>query len=419
MVRTWLFAIAFSSISLPASADDVTPDIPASVYAKRRERLMQKLGDCVGAIKSHEQAGEYGDATDKWFFYLTGVRESGAVLVLAPREPIYRQQLEFRPRDAEGEIWEGYREPMSLRLRKKYGVDHVGRTHGGVGRRTRNAFRRSRCYAELRPTDIDQPAFASHVLGDILSAFEVSTKQKWKELEAMRAVHDAEEIARMDKAIAITFEGHRAAVRHMRGGVTERKVAAQLENAFHDAGATGVAFPSIVASAENGAVLHWRAGDRAMGENDMVVVDIGAEFGGYAADITRTWPVSGTFSPEQKKIYEIVLRVQQQVMDAVKPGISLDQLNEMALGLLADAGHELPHGVGHFVGLDVHDVGDTSSPLEAGMVITVEPGIYLAGQFGVRIEDMVLVTERGHRHMSSGLPRSVAEIEAWMAKARQ
>jgi Xaa-Pro aminopeptidase len=223
----------------------------------------------------------------------------------------------------------------------------------------------------------------------------------------------------MDKAIAITFEGHRAAVRRMAAGVTERQVAGDIESAFYDAGGTGVAFPSIVATGENGAVLHWRAADTPLGADDLVVIDIGASYGEYAADITRTWPVSGKFTDEQAQVYETVLAIQQKVIDAVKPGVSLDKLHRIAEQATLDAGYELPHGIGHFVGLEVHDVGDSSAPLEAGMVITVEPGIYIQGKFGIRIEDMIQVTERGHRHMSVDLPRTVDEIEQYMAQARK
>lgn len=427
MVRSSISIGIAVAVALPAAAKpprrsataDVPADVPASVYAERRARLMQQLGDCVGAIRSYAPDGEDGNAFDNWFFYLTGIRESGAVLILAPREPIYRQQLLLRPRDAEAEIWVGYREPLSPALERKYRVDYVGRNRGGVPRHMRNAFRRSRCYAELRPTYLDQPAFSRDALGKYLTAFEVVTRQRWKALEAMRAVHDAAEIARMDRAVAITIEGHRAAVRRIAAGVSERRVAAALEKAFYDAGATGLAFPSIVAAGEHGAVLHWGASDSAIGAGDLVVVDIGASYGGYAADVTRTWPVSGRFTAEQRRMYELVLAVQQKVIDAVRPGVSLDELHEVADRALADAGYPLPHGIGHFVGLDVHDVGDTSGPLEPGMVITVEPGIYLQGQFGVRIEDMVLVTPRGHRVMTEALPRSVADVEGWMAAQRR
>jgi Xaa-Pro aminopeptidase len=347
---------------------DVEPELPASVYAKRREKLMNKLGDCVAALKAAKPAD--GSAIDPYFYYLTGVKDEGAFLLLAPRESIYRETLLFKPRDAEAEIWVGYRETMSPRLQSKYEVDYVGRIRGATPRGLTRAFRHSRCYAELRPAFAGEPSIPSTALAKYLKAFDVSTRQKWQALESMRAVHDDEELLRMDKAIAITFEGHRAA-------------------------------------------------DTPLGADDLVVIDIGASYGEYAADITRTWPVSGKFTDEQAQVYETVLAIQQKVIDAVKPGVSLDKLHRIAEQATLDAGYELPHGIGHFVGLEVHDVGDSSAPLEAGMVITVEPGIYIQGKFGIRIEDMIQVTERGHRHMSVDLPRTVDEIEQYMAQARK
>ena len=168
----------------------------------------------------------------------------------------------------------------------------------------------------------------------------------------------------------------------------------------------------------NGAVLHWIKNDRKVVAGDMAVIDIGAEYGHYAADITRTYPISGSFTAEQKKIYEIVLKTQNEIIAMVKPGISLNELHRAARSKIEAASHELPHYFGHFVGLDVHDVGDNDAPLEAGMVITVEPGIYLKGKFGVRIEDMVLVTDRGGELMSKDLPRTPSELVDWMKKVR-
>jgi Xaa-Pro aminopeptidase len=150
----------------------------------------------------------------------------------------------------------------------------------------------------------------------------------------------------------------------------------------------------------------------------MVLVDIGASYGGYAADITRTWPSSGTFTAEQRKVYDTVLAVQNKIIAAIRPGISLDRQHKMAEAELTRAGYSLPHYIGHFVGLEVHDVGNAGAPLEAGMVITVEPGIYLKGKFGVRIEDMVLVTSKGGRVMTKALPRKASAVEAWMKKVR-
>lgn len=399
-----------------STAGDVGPevpaDIPASVYRARRERLARSLGSCTGVLTSQTR----GDKLDEHFFYLTGVKESGAVLVIAPREPIYRHVLTLRSRDPEAERWEGYREPMSYDLRKKYGFDYVGRNRGP--RALARYIGRSRCYAKLRSA-FDKPDIEPKVLGKILSSYSARTEQKWQDLIRLRSVHDAAEILRMDKAVAITIEGHRTAARELVAGARERAVASRIEDTFYAHGATGLAFDSIVAAGPNGAVLHWTKRDRVIQSGDLIVVDIGSSYGGYASDITRTYPASGVFTPEQKKIYETVLAVQNKIIAEVRPGISLDRLNYIAEQELVKAGFEAAHSVGHFVGLNVHDVGDRGAPLEPGMVITVEPGIYLKGTFGVRIEDQVLVTPRGSRLMTGALPRTVSAIEAFIREARK
>jgi Xaa-Pro aminopeptidase len=392
---------------------EVEAEIPARVYRARREQLIDRLGGCTAAIKSRAT----DEAPDPYFYYLTGVEEPDAVLVLSPRARVSRQSLLFPPRDPGEEQWTGFKEPISPRLRSKYGVDGVSTTRGWINRFVGAGLRRSPCYAHLRFPD-DKEDVPAKDLGVLVRGHEARTIMRWTELERMRAIKDAEELKRLEKAIAITIEGHAAAARTMAPGIIERQVSAAIRSAYFAAGATGLAFPSIVGSGPNGAVLHWVKNNRAVADGDLVLIDIGASFGHYAADITRTYPVSGSFTPEQRRLYESVLRVQNLVISRVRPGISLDELNKIAVDELLAAGHEMPHGVGHFVGLEVHDVGDRGGPLEPGMVITVEPGIYIRGKLGIRIEDMVRVTGRGGELMTGALPRKPAAVEAWMKQVR-
>ncbi len=381
---------------------------------------MRELGGCVAVIKSYATTDYLGQTkVDPYFFYLTGVKEEGAMLLLSPKASINKQVLYLRPRDPSAERWTGYREILSKSFRLKYRVDGARRIRGNIPTGLSSALRRSRCYATLRPAFANKPGVPSRTLSKYLSSYSARTIQRWEKLEYLRTIKDAEEIKRHEKAIAITAEGHRAAARWLSPGMTERKVASKIEDAFYAYGATSLAFPSIVGSGPNGAILHWLKRDRVIKNTDLVVVDIGASYGGYAADITRTYPVSGTFTAEQRRVYSAVLRAQKKVIAAVKPGISLARLHQIATAEIARAGYALPHFFGHFVGLQVHDVGDRSAPLEAGQIITVEPGIYLKGRFGVRIEDMVLVTPRGNRLLTGALPRTAAAVEAWMKKARR
>jgi Xaa-Pro aminopeptidase len=276
----------------------------------------------------------------------------------------------------------------------------------------------------------------------------------------MRAIKDAEELKRLEKAIAITIEGHAAAARTMAPGIIERQVSAAIRSAYFAAGATGLAFPSIVGSGPNGAVLHWVKNNRAVADGDLVLIDIGASFGHYAADITRTYPVGGDFGAEARAVYEIVEGARRAAVASVAPGATVASVHDAAvraltegligLGVLTgpleraleDEAHKpfYPHQTSHWLGLDVHDVGDyalagESRALGAGMVLTVEPGLYFgtAAQvaadeadkaaegstreavarfagIGVRIEDDVLVTPDGHEVLTAAVPTAPDEV---------
>jgi Xaa-Pro aminopeptidase len=194
----------------------------------------------------------------------------------------------------------------------------------------------------------------------------------------------------------------------------EYEVEAALEFEFRRNGAERPGFPSIVGSGPFSTILHYDKSERRMQAGDLVVVDVGAEYGGYSGDVTRTFPVSGRFSPRQREIYQIVLDAQKAAIAKIKPGVRINDVHEAAMNYIRSKGYEkyFIHGTSHHIGLEVHDVGDTFRPLEANMVITVEPGIYLPDeQIGIRIEDDVLVTADGSRVLSI-FPREINEIEA-------
>jgi len=252
-----------------------------------------------------------------------------------------------------------------------------------------------------------------------------------------REVKTDEELDFLQRAIDITAAAHREAMRSIQPGRFEYEIEAVIEYVYHSRGAEYAGFPSIVGSGENSIVLHYESNRRRMQDGDVVVMDLGAEYRGYSADITRTVPVSGTFDESQERIYRAVLEAQQAAIAAVRVGASLQDLNTAASDVLAARLQDLgllsspsglrrffPHGVSHYLGLDVHDAG-TYGPLRAGSVITIEPGIYIAPaedidarwwNIGVRIEDDVLVTEEGPVVLSGAAPSSVEEIEALMAE---
>ncbi|HJS47601.1 MAG TPA: M24 family metallopeptidase, partial [Gemmatimonadales bacterium] len=244
-------------------------------------------------------------------------------------------------------------------------------------------------------------------------------------LAALRLVKDGDELGRLRRAIALTAEGQAAAARAIRPGAWEYQVEAEVEAAFRRGGAERLGFPSIIGSGPNATVLHYDKARRRMAAGELVVVDVGAEFGYYSADVTRTWPVSGRFTPRQRRLYDLVLGAQEAAIAAVRPGETVAGLNRVARDWLrAHSGdacgadsceRHFVHGLSHWLGMDVHDVGDYATPLAAGMVLTIEPGLYLPEEeIGIRIEDDVLVTASGAEVLSAAIPRTAGAVEQAM-----
>jgi len=246
-------------------------------------------------------------------------------------------------------------------------------------------------------------------------------------VDSMRVVKDADEIMRLRRAVDISVAGHIAAMRAARPGMYEYQIEAALEDGFRSNGADRLGYPSIVGSGPNSTTLHYDVNRRKTETGDLVVMDAAAEWGQYTADVTRTFPVNGKFTARQKAIYDLVLGAQQAAFDAVRPGITMRELDGIARRYMHDHSGALcgektcddreyfNHGLGYPIGMDVHDVG-ISRPLEPGMVITLEPGIYLeAEKLGVRIEDDVLVTATGAEWLSAGAPRTTDAIERLMS----
>jgi Xaa-Pro aminopeptidase len=412
--------------ALGASFAHPTPsppaDLPAAVYRERRDRVMKALGGCIGVVAAQ---GEVSGITEDFrqdadFFWLTGINEPGAYLVFAPKAPFNKVTLYLKPRDPEAERWTGARDAVSPDLIERYGVDRVrrGSPEGGLEAAGVNHD----CVAVIAPPTMGkEDRVDAELAGRLAQRFGLRMVYKRSLLAEMREAHGAEEIARMERAIALTLAGHEAAAKVTVAGVSERDVQTQMEYAFFSAGATGLSYPTIVGAGPDGAVLHWDKNSRILKDGDLVVIDAAAEYGRYAADVTRTYPVSGHFSAEQAKVYRAVYQAQEDILAAIRPGVSMAELQHVAEESLRRAGHlkDFIHGFGHFVGLDVHDAGLYEKPLPVGAVFTVEPGIYLPDQgFGVRIEDEVIVTASGYRMLTSAFPRKLEDVEAWVAKAR-
>jgi Xaa-Pro aminopeptidase len=389
------------------------------VYRRRRLALMNKLGGTPALVMNRMSYD--GSRNDADFYYLTGLDVPGAALLLVPQAPIFKEFLFMPQHDPEEERWEGERAELpSKALEVATGIAKIYRVSAipyGLGRAC-DRYGALAYVGDLGLTPAPEVEHYQKVTGARLSC---SIKDLHGTLARMRVVKEPEELALLRKAIEHTAAGHTAARAATRAGAREYDVKDSLEEAFRKSGSRHLAFDSIVGSGPNSAILHYPHDDRQLKDGELVVIDIGAEAELYAADITRTLPVGGTFSPRQREVYEVVLRAQQAGIDRARAGASIDQIDQVTRKVIEDAGfydHYL-HTCCHYVGLEVHDVGDTAAPLPVGAVITVEPGIYLQGEaLGVRIEDMVLITGGDAEVLTSGVPKKIEDVERLMKEQK-
>jgi len=392
---------------------------PPEVYQARRAKLMKALGGGIAVLYARGEEDADGYRPDADFYYLTGLSEPGAVLVLSPEERQYKERLYLKPRNPDDERWTGIRPDISDSLRRATGIEQIRRTNTLGSSMMALLQTTSTLQAIHDPGGIDDPPTPESELYDKLSARVpgVSVKTRTDLLPAMRCVKEPRELEAMERAIAATVSAQHVAARSIRAGVEENWVAGLIDLEFKRAGAVRPAFGSIVGSGRNSTILHYPEHSETIRAGSLVVVDIGSDYGHYAADITRTYPADGHFTAEQRRVYDIVLRAQRACLEMVKPGVYFEDLNRKAEDVFREAGYRdyFLHAVGHYVGLDVHDAGLHNRPLQAGMVITIEPGIYIPEKsLGVRIEDEVLVTSKGYRLLTSALPRDAEAIERMM-----
>lgn len=403
-------------------------------------------------VRSNDTAHRYRHSSD--LYYLTGFDEPDSIAVIRPGYAEGAYTLFVRPRDAEKESWDGPRAGVEG-AKESYGADaafpiaEFDAKIGDLLTGTHTLYHRLgydrdlddkiiRKLAELRGLTRRAVVAPVHLTDLAHIAHE------------MRRTKSEEEIALIARAAEITAEGHVAAMRAAKPGMREYEIEAIIEYTFRKHGAASPAYGSIVGTGNNATVLHYVRNDATLQDGDLLLVDAGAEYQGYAADITRAFPVSGKFTDAHRDIYELVLRAEEECVARVRAGVSMDELYDhsaqvltegmVRLGLLAGDPAKLieeeahkkfyAHKLGHSIGMDVHDVGlyyerGQARPLAAGMVITIEPGLYITKDaegvpdkyrgIGVRIEDDVVVTETGGRVLTGGVPKSIEEIEALMA----
>ncbi|MFC2161760.1 aminopeptidase P N-terminal domain-containing protein [Acidobacteriota bacterium] len=430
-------------------------------FALRRQKIMDFMEDGIAVFRTSEQSSEN-------FFYLTGFMESDAAMLLIPGAD-KKFILFVRPANPARSIWTG--EVAGLEGAKDYfGADEAYPL---------DQFERILSQSLRGKKRI----FCSYINMELTTSLIQMVRRPWNNspkkivdlteiIYEMRVIKSASEIEFIKKAVDITCQAYIEAMKVAQPGMNEAEIEAVIEYVFRKEGAAGPGFPSIVGSGPNSTVLHYEINNRQTVDGDLVVMDIGAEMGRYTADVTRTIPVNGQFSKEQKDIYNIVLEAEEKALSIIAPGVEINDVHNLAVSIIADGllklglitDKESPwqmrawlmYTINHWIGLNVHDVGDyrrrrdSSRVLEPGMVFTVEPGLYIRmetidnlqeivgpsvsenqviefvkavrpvvqryNNIGVRIEDDVLVTENGYENLSKKAPKKIAEIEMIMKK---
>ena len=440
------FALIAVAIMLPnvAAGNDKLANIPRSEYRTRRQKLLDQIKDGVVAMigAREEDLGEVGRFRQhNDFMYLTGVQTPDAYLIFVPQGVIPgkpQQETGFiPPRNIIHEKWTGVQLAPGPDAERLFGLEEVApsttfkdRLSELVTKPSAERKRLPRIYTVI-PTgpgaETSRESRFVEMLRQTYPKNEIVDVSKI--IGEMRKVKSPSEIELLQKAVDISIEGHRELFRTIRPGAYEYEAQAALEAVWTRLGSERPGYPSIIGSGIYGTILHYNENRKRIEAGDLVVVDAAAEYSYYTADITRTFPASGKFTPRQREIYQLVLDAQRAAEKAFVPGkSSLSDLQRAARDVMTASrlrdqhGNTLEryfiHGLGHWIGMDVHDAGNYGV-LPVGSVFTIEPGIYLPEEgFGVRIEDNYLVTEKGLVKMSARLPSEPEEIERMMARAR-
>jgi Xaa-Pro aminopeptidase len=429
------------------------------IRSQLQEFMRRMEPNSVAIIPSAREATRSNDThyrfrQDSDFFYLTGFEEPDAIAVINPSQsPKYT--LFVRPRDPEREIWDGRRAGVEG-ARQDFGADEsfpiaeFDEKLNDILDGAERLYYRLGVNSDLDDTIIRQIARMRGINRKPIHPPQMIIDPA-KIVHELRVLKSPEEIEIMQRAADIAAEAHVEAMKAVRPGMNEYEVEALIERVFRERGAAAPAYTSIVGAGPNATVLHYINNDGQLRDGDLLLVDAGAEYKGYASDITRTYPINGRFTKPQREIYELVLKAQKACVEMVRPGVTHDQLKQHSIEVLTEGMVELGllkgnpedlikekkheqfymHGLGHMLGIDVHDVGvyyygKESRALEPGVVMTVEPGIYVSVDtkdipeqylgIGVRIEDDVLCTQNGPRVLTTKVPKEVSEIESLMAK---
>jgi Xaa-Pro aminopeptidase len=444
--------------------------LPLTDFRQHREAFFAKLPNNsiallpAGSEVTRSNDTEYGFCQNKNFYYLTGFNEPDALLVLIKDEQGEAQSVLFSlPKDAQHEIWHGRRVGQHKAI-KEYGFEQCFEVEYIDDMLPDYLNGKTQVYFGFDDNVHNKQSFTAKVFTWI-NAVKRTSRQGAKApenltdvnpiLADLRLIKSENEIALMRQANVISGHAHQRAMKHCQVGLFEYQIEAEILHEFSYHNARYAAYASIVAGGDNANILHYTDNSDTLKNNELLLIDAGGELGGYAADITRTFPVNGKFTSEQKIIYQLVLDAKNLAINAIKPGVCFADLNKtinafltkglVDLGILSGDLEELIrdkkvndyfiHGLGHWLGLDVHDVGDYQintkreqlRPFEPGMVMTIEPGIYIPQSdmsvdkkwrgIGIRIEDNIVVTDQGFENLTATAPDTIEAIEALMKKS--
>ena len=418
---------------------------PNSVYAERRTKLAAQV-DCpiilLGLTGHEESSQSYIFAQEENFYYLTGHNEEGAGLIILPAKSSSndpsngpREILYLPAKNPQKEKWNGARmSPADPGIEARTGFATV-KPFADMRAEVENLAKTGTSFYTILPYEKELGGYPHEKeVVDWLqqAAPQIKLIDVRAQISALRQIKSPGEIAFLQRAIDLSLDAHLEAMRMMRPGLYEYQVAAKMVEVHAMGGSEGEGYAPIVGAGPNSVALHYDKLARKIEDGDIVVLDVGAQYSGYSADITRTLPANGKFTARQREIYDIVLGAQNAAMATLKPGVDLckkgghsaykvsyDYINSHGKDLHGKSlGQYYIHGLGHNIGLDVHDPGEYCQPLQPGMVVTMEPGIYIPEEnLGVRIEDDVLITPDGYKLLSERLPRDPDQIEKIMADA--
>lgn len=410
-----------------------------ALFTKNREKLSAHLqnGDMVllfqGTAPKATADAHYTYKPDKNFYYFTGLNKENMAVAIYKQNDTLKPFLFIEAPNFDVEKWYG-RKLSKEAASEISGIETVEYIENFDTWLTRlvHTNKIGKLYFDLEKLSFDEAdSFAHKKAEGIMKRFPfMPIGTIHPTCCQLRMYKEPEEIQLMKDAVRMTKEGLESIMDFMKPGAFEYQLESTFSHSIRMNGADGNSFPTIAAGGSEAVILHYVDNNRPLEEDTLVLIDLGAQYKEYAADLTRTYPVGGKFTEQQKQIYNIVLKAQMAVIDMMKPGVPFTALNEtcrtvlseelIKIGLIKSI-DELSkyyyHGVSHHLGLDVHDIGDRDADLAPGMVLTVEPGLYIAEYgIGIRIEDDVLITENGHEVLSSAAIKTVEDIEAYMAK---